>query len=82
MFASLKEYSQVPDVNFSENYSLVVNKIIVCILLLMVILFRYSAEIVDVETAFLCGELDEEIYMETPEGMSDIGEDDCIILNK
>ena len=75
-------YSQVPGVIFSENYSLVVNNIIFLILLLTVIYFGYSAIIVNMETDFLYGELEEEIYMEYPQGMSGIGQDDCIILNK
>ena len=37
---------------------------------------------VDIKTAFLYGDLEEEIYMECPQGMSDIGKDDCIIFNK
>ena len=36
-------YSQVPGIDFSENYSLVVNDITFCIMLLMVLHFRYSA---------------------------------------
>ena len=58
-------------INFSKNYSWVVNKITFCILLLMVILFGYSAKIVNVETAFLYVELDEEIFMECSQGISD-----------
>ena len=46
-------YSQVPSVDLSENYSLVVNDITFCILLLMVIHFSYLAKIVDLETVFL-----------------------------
>ena len=76
------EYKQVPGVNFFKKYSPVVNDITFCILLLMVLHFGYSAKIVDVETAFLCGNLEVEIYMDFPKGMSDIGKDDCIILNK
>ena len=56
-------YSQVPSINFSQNYSLVVNNITFCIQLLMMIHIGYSAKIVDVETAFLYGEVEEEIYM-------------------
>ena len=41
-----------------------------------------SAKIVDIETAFLYGDLEEEIYMECPQGMSEVKKDDCIILNK
>ena len=48
----------------------------------MVIHFEYSAKIVNMETAFLYRELEEEIYMECPQGTSDVGKDDCIILSK
>ena len=45
-------------------------------------LFGFFAKIVNVEATFLYGELEEEIYMECPHGMPDVGKDDCIILNK
>ena len=67
--------------DFSENYSLVVNNVTFCALLLMVQHFEYLAKIVDMETAFLYRDLEEEIYMECPQGMSDIKKDDCIISN-
>ena len=66
-------YSQVPGVNFSENYSLVVNNITFCILFLMVSHFRFSAKVVYIETAFLYGDLEKEIYMECPQGISNKG---------
>ena len=44
--------------------------------------FGYSAKIVNAETAFLYRDLEEEIYMECPQGMSDVKKDDCIISNK
>ena len=75
-------YSQVPGIYFSENYSPVVNDITFHILLLMVLYFGYLATIVDMETAFLYGDIEEEIYMECPQDTSDIKKDDCIILNK
>ena len=59
-------YSQVPEVNFSQNYSPVVNNMTFCVLLLMVLHFGYSAKIVDVETAFLYGDLEEESIWSTP----------------
>ena len=45
-------YSQVPGIDFSENYSLVVNDVTFHVLLLMVLHFGCSAKIVDIETAF------------------------------
>ena len=75
-------YSQVPGIDFSGNYSPVVNDLTFCVLLLMVLHFGYSAKIVDIETAFLYGDLKEEIYMECSQGKSNVKKDDCIILNK
>ena len=65
-------YIQVPGVNFSKNYSLVVNDITLCILLLTVLHFHYLAKIVDIETIFLYRDLEEEILMECPQGMSKV----------
>ena len=42
----------------------------------------YSAKIVDVETAFLHGDLKGKIFMECPQGMSNVRKDGSIILNK
>ena len=75
-------YSQISSVNFSENYSPVVNNITFCILLLMVLHFGYLAKMVILETAFLYRDYEEKIYMKCPQGMSNIGKDECIILNK
>ena len=65
-------YIQIPSVDFSKNYSLVVNDITFCILLLMVLNFGYSAKIAGTETTFLYGDLEEEMYMECPQGMSNV----------
>ena len=75
-------YSEILGDDFSKIYSPVVINITFCILLLMVLNFGYLAKIVDVETAFFYGDLKEKVYMECPHGMSDMGKDDCIILNK
>ena len=75
-------YSQVPGIDFSENYSLVINDITFLILLIMVINFGYLTEMVDVETAFLSSDIEEEIYKECPQCMQNVGNDNFIILNK
>ena len=57
-------YSQVSGVDFSKNYSPVVNDVTFCVLLLMALLFSYLAKIVNVENTFLYGDLEEKNYME------------------
>ena len=74
-------YSQIPGVDFVESYALVINDITWRILLIMMISKGYDARIVDVETAFLHGDLDEEIYMNCPPGLSS-KEDECLFLLK
>ena len=53
----------------------------------MGLIYNWDFEIVDIETAFLYGELEEEIYMKVPEGLSlyhgkENNEDECLVLNK
>ena len=55
------------------------NDVILCVLLLIMVQFRLLAKVVNVETAFLYGDLKEEIYMECTHGMKGIGKDDCIM---
>ena len=76
-------YSQVPGVDFTESHSPVINDVTVRIILVLLITRRYKAIIVDVETAFLHGILEEgeEIYMDCPEGMEH-QEDECVLLEK
>ena len=65
-------YSQVLVIDFSVNYFPEVNDITFCILLLILMHFSYSGKIVNIERAFLYGDLEEEIYMECSQGMYDI----------
>ena len=66
-------YSQISGVDFSENFSPVVHDITFRLLIEVMILCGYSAKIADVETAFLHGRLEEEIYMDYPPGMTEVG---------
>ena len=82
-------YSQVPGVDHKDNFSPVVSEVAFRILLIMGLIYDWDFEIVDIETAFLYGELDEEIYMKIPKGLSVYIEDDeknededCVILDK
>ena len=76
-------YSQVPGVDFTEFYSPVVNDVTIRILLVAEIVWKLVSRLIDVETAFLHGELaeGEEIYMECPDGMSR-EEWECLMLLK
>ena len=74
-------FYQIPGVDFQESFSPVVHEITIRCLLIIWIVQKLSAMLIDVETAFLYGELDEEIYMKAPKGYV-MGEDECLLLLK
>ena len=74
-------YSQVPGQDFNEVYSPVVNDCTVRILLIIKMILTLESMLVDIETAFLHGNLKEIIFMDCPPGM-DHGEDECLQLLK
>jgi Reverse transcriptase (RNA-dependent DNA polymerase) len=79
-------YSQVPGVNFSENYAPIVNNVTMRIMMVLMTTNEWLGEIIDVETAFLYGNLEEEIYMTIPKGFEEFLNQDlknkCLILKK
>ena len=80
-------YAQVPGVDHKDNFAPVVSEIAFRTLLMMGLMYNWNFEIVDIETAFLYGELDEEIYMKMPEGLSmyqekENDDSECLILDK
>jgi hypothetical protein len=74
-------YSQVPGQDFTEVYSPVVNDCTVRILLIIKMILTLESLLVDIETAFLHGNLKEIIFMDCPPGM-DHGDDECLQLLK
>ena len=74
-------YSQIPGVDFTESYAPVINDVTWRILLVIKMLWKLKARLIDIETAFLYGDLDEEIYMESPEGLEHEN-DDCVKVEK
>ena len=80
-------YAQVPGIDHKDNFAPVVSEIAFRTLLMMGLMYNWDFEIVDIETAFLYGELDEEIYMKMPEGLSmyqgkENDDSECLILDK
>jgi Reverse transcriptase (RNA-dependent DNA polymerase) len=67
-------YSQIPGIDFTGNYLPVVDNSSVRILLLLIIKLGLKAWSIHVETAFLNGNLDKEIYMKVPKGCNGEGE--------
>jgi hypothetical protein len=78
-------YSQVPGIDYTDNFAPVVNDATLRILLLIYLQQNYYSEVIDVETAFLYGILEEEIYMKCPEGLQyviKVDEEMCLKLIK
>jgi Reverse transcriptase (RNA-dependent DNA polymerase) len=62
-------YSQVPGFDFNERFAPVINNVSFSIMLVSKLIWDLQASIINVETAFLHGELQEEMYMYVPEGL-------------
>jgi hypothetical protein len=74
-------YSQIPEVNFNKSFGPVMNDVSFRIILSAKLLWDLQASIVDVETAFLHGYLQEEIYMNVPKGMNQ-GDNTCLFASE
>ena len=75
-------YSQIAGIDYDENFAPVINDVTYRILLIVKILWQLEGVIVDVEAAFLHGDLDgREIYMDAPEGLN-AKDGECVLLQK
>ena len=63
-----KGFTQVFRIDYENTFSPVARFETLWLLLSLAVLHNWELEALDVKTAFLFGELDEEIYMEQPEG--------------
>jgi hypothetical protein len=73
-------YSQIPGVDYTDNFASIAHDITYCLIILQKIIHLYEAEIVNVETAFLYGNLHEKIHIKIPEGLhthANVSKDDC-----
>ena len=90
--AVAKGYSQIPGKDFQENYAPVVMDTTFHLILAWKVMHKLKAGQFDIETAFLYGDLDKEIWMEFPDGYGEYLEEthqvqrdprlQCVKLNK
>ena len=82
-----KGFSQIPGVDFTDNYSPVVNDVTFRVVVSRMLIENLKGKVVDIDNAFLNGDLEHEIYMRIPEGYDevitrDVDKEDCLILQK
>ena len=77
-----KGFSQVEGLDYDQVFSPVVRFETVCLILAMAVLENWILTGLDVWKAYLYGELDEEIYMEQPEGLKVPGKEDKVLKLK
>ena len=65
-------YSQIPGVDYTDNFAPVAHDVSFRIALARMMVEKLDSLVMDVETAFLYGEINEEIFMKSPVGMEEI----------
>ena len=73
-----KGFSQIKGLDFDQIFSPVVRFETVCLILALTALNKWYIQAVDVHNAYLYGKLDEEIYMEQPEGFHVKGQENKV----
>ena len=74
----IKGYRQKEGLNYFDTYSPVTRITSIRMLIAIAAIFNFEIHQMDVKTAFLNGELDEEIYMEQPEGFNVPGQENKV----
>ena len=79
-------YSQIPRLDYTDNFAPVAHDLSFRIALAIMMVEKQDSLVMDVETAFLYGEIDEEVFMKSPVGMKEIdpgsSSEDCYQLLK
>ena len=65
-------YSQIPGVDYTDTFAPVAHDVSFGIAFARMMVEKLDSLVMDVETAFLYGEIDEEIFMKSPIGMKEI----------
>ena len=82
-----KGFSQIPGVDFTDNYSPVVNDVTFRVVVARILIENLKGKVTDIDNAFLNRDLEHEIYKKIPEGYDeaiskDVDKEDCLILQK
>ena len=82
-----KGFSKIPCVEFTDNYSPVVNDVTFRVVVARKIIENMKGKVVHIDNAFLNGDLKHEIYMKIPEGYDEVinprvDKEYCLILQK
>ena len=79
-------YSQIPGEDYTDNFAPVAHDVSIRIALARMMVEKLDSLVMDVETAFLYGDNEEEIFMKSPIGMKEIdpgsSPEDCYQLKK
>ena len=79
-------YSQIPGVDYTDNFAPVAHDVSFRIAMAWMMVKKLDSLVMDVETAFLYGDIEEEIFMKSPIGMEEIdpgsSPEDCYQLKK
>jgi Reverse transcriptase (RNA-dependent DNA polymerase) len=73
--------SQIPRMDFQKSYAPAINDVTFQILLVRMLTWNFIRRVINIETAFLLGDLKETIFMEIPKGM-DASKNECLILKR
>ena len=79
----VKGYSQRERIDVKETFSPVSTNDSFRVIMAIVAHFDLELHHMDIKTAFLNGDLDEDVYMEQPTGFAEVGKEDLVCkLNK
>ena len=68
-------YSQIPGVDYTDKFAPVAHDVSFRIVLARMMVEKLDSLVMHVETAFLYGDIEEEIFMKSPIGMEEIDQD-------
>ena len=73
-----KGYAQVEGLDYTETFAPVAKFTSIRVLLTLAAAHDWEVHHMDVKTAFLNGDLEEEVYMDQPEGCEEVGKEDLV----